>query len=179
MIYYHTPYHVGGNLGKYYNDVCSGLKPGDHVCFTDRDTWFPYPRYGDIIANCVDRGFDLLTCYTNRVARDFQTINKRFWNVEPANAHTTIAADLAKQHGDMIVDVTDEEYTPSGMLLLLSCESWKHYGPFKEEGILYVDTDFGNRVKNQGGRIGLMTGVYVWHYYRNGNIYDQRHLDVK
>ena len=50
MVYYHTPYDVNGNIGRYYNQVMSELPNlSDWVVFTDRDTWFPHPHYGKII----------------------------------------------------------------------------------------------------------------------------------
>ena len=39
---------------------------------------------------------------------------------------------------------------------------------FNESGMLGVDNEFHKKAKSQGLKIGLMQGVYIYHWYRGG-----------
>jgi len=74
-----------------------------------------------------------------------------------------------------VVDVT--YHSPmSGVMLLINKSSWERVGGFKEDKMLSIDNDIHYRIKNAGMKSGLMTGVYVQHWYRGGNKNDKKHL---
>ena len=177
MIYYHTPYAINTNIGNYYNHAMEITpKDDDWVVFTDRDVWFPHPHYGHIIQKYSEtKEYGLLTCMTNRVGEDYQTWSKRHWKEESNAKHVEIAKETYDIHGTKIVDITNK--TPlSGMLIMIKKSTWKNSGGFKEDGMLGVDNAIHNSVREIGERVGLMTGLYVWHYYRNGDGQDTSHL---
>lgn len=177
MIYYHTPYDLNGNLGEYYNKVMSELpSPQDWVVFTDRDTWFPHPHYGKIIELYSKQNeYGLLTCQTNRVGTPYQCFNGKYWNLESNLEHTKLAEGLYLKHNTEIADITN--LSPlSGMLIMLKKSTWISSGGFKNNGLLGVDNSIHQNVVKRGGKVGMMLGMYVWHYYRNGNKKDKKHL---
>ena len=176
MVYYHTPYDTSGNIGRYYNQVMSELpKLSDWVVFTDRDTWFPHPHYGKIIELYTkQKNYGLLTCLTNRVGTRYQCVQD-MWNEENNLNHVKFAEGLYLSNGAEIQDITNNSPI-SGMLIMLNKETWLNSGGFKNDGLLGVDNSIHNNVVNKGGKVGLMTGMYIYHYYRNGVISDKKHL---
>lgn len=181
MIYYHTPYATNGKIGEYYNQAVN-ICPSDDdwVCFTDRDVWFPHHHYGHIIEEySKTTEYGLLTCKTNRVGPSYQNCNGAYWHEESNNKHVEIAESMYKEHGLKITDITDTIPYISGMLMMIKKSTWKKSGGFPVIGYpnnLFIDNDIHIAVKKCGERVGLMEGVYVWHYYRNGVPSDMEHL---
>jgi GT2 family glycosyltransferase len=64
----------------------------------------------------------------------------------------------------------------SGVMILLKKSMWEKVGGFKEEKMLTVDNDIHIKVRNAQGKVGLMQGIYLQHWYRGGNIKDIKHL---
>ena len=148
----------------------------DWVVFTDRDVWFPHPKYGDIIDGySKNQEYGLLTCFTNRIGNSYQCQNGKYWKVESNLEHVEIANKMFDDYGYEILDITNKRRM-SGMLIMLKKSTWKSSGGFKEDGLLGVDNTILMNVRSSGGKAGLMMGVYVWHYYRNGNKKDKSHL---
>ena len=183
MIYYHTPYDSTGCIGKYYNKAVSVCEHDDDwVVFTDRDVWFPHPHYGKIIeAYSKTTEYGLLTCITNRVGPDYQTHGGKYWKIENNAEHVKIAHKLYEENKISITDVTNNVPYISGMLMMIKKSTWKKCGGFKESGAmgpnnLFIDNDLHIAVKKCGDKVGVMNGVYVWHYYRNGITNDKDHL---
>lgn len=153
-----------------------GVNIDDWVCFTDRDTWFPHAKYGKIIDQYTKQNeFGLLTCQTNRVGTMYQCFEKKYWDVESSKRHVEIAEGLFLKHNTDIQDITLKA-PMSGMLILISKRTWLSCDGFKKTGLLGVDNSIHYAVRNKGGKVGMMLGVYVWHYYRNGNQKDRKHL---
>jgi hypothetical protein len=50
--------------------------------------------------------------------------------------------------------------------MMFQKKTWKKYGGFKGNGLFGVDTRFSRDVLRSGNMIGLMEGVYGFHYYR-------------
>lgn len=176
MIYYHTPYDLNGNLGNYYNKVMSEIGADDWAVFTDRDVWFPDPHYGELLHEISkQKQYGLLTCKTNRVGTDYQTFNRKYWDLEPMSAHVDLAIKLRKEHGTKIKNITLQPPL-SGVLIMLSKEAWLKTKGFKNTGLLGVDNSIHHEARKAGVGVGLMEGMYVWHYYRNGVQSDISHL---
>jgi Na+-translocating ferredoxin:NAD+ oxidoreductase RnfG subunit len=84
-------------------------------------------------------------------------------------------------NGTKVLDMTDN--TPmSGHLILLQKKTWSKIGKFKEDMLVGFDNEIHYSVKREGLKIGLMTGIYLYHWYRGGDGYDKFHIinaDVK
>ena len=64
----------------------------------------------------------------------------------------------------------------SGVMILISKKTWKSIGKFTENRMLGIDNDIHKKVRQNGLRVGLMKGIYLYHWYRNGNINNKEHL---
>ena len=178
MIRYITPWASDKNLSKVYNDELMALPSDDDwICFTDRDTYFPHPNYGahiEAIVNKHGNTYKLLTCMTNRVGTGYQCI-KNAWTIEKGLAHEDKAKSLWYAKGVLVDDITD--LSPiSGMLILVQKRLLTEGRLLKDGLLLGADNEFHYIAKEQGAKVGLMKGVYVYHYYRNGQRDNKKHL---
>ena len=176
MIYYFTPYSTEKNIGKYYNDCLEMIPDGCWACFVDGDAMFTTPNFGHQLEEIINeyKDFDLFTCVTNRVGTRYQCVDG-LWNVEDMTTHRNVGKMLQLNKRLVVEDITD--YAPlSGVLMLVKKSAWKESQGFKEAGLLGVDNSIHYAIRNIGGKVGLMHGIYVQHYYRGGIPQNNDHL---
>lgn len=174
MIYYFTPSSTDKNLGMAYNLYAQLLKTDDWMCLQDRDVMFLQEDYLHIIQETVDKHpeVSLFTCLTNRVGNPRQCYKGEISEDPNILNHY----DIAKSLGSQRTDVVYTENVISGHLMLIQKKTWSKIGGAKN-GLLSVDNDISRKVLASGGKIGIMQGLYVFHYYRmkSGRL-DKSHL---
>ena len=172
------PWTSDRNLSGFYNREIMSLPSDDSwVLFTDRDTYFPHPFYGKHIEAIINRHgntFDLLTCMTNRVGTDYQCV-RGMWSAEHGLTHEDRAKSLWLAQGVAIDDITDRSPI-SGMAILVKKKLLIDGGLIKDGLLLGADNEFHYIAQQSGKKVGLMKGVYLYHYYRNGNPANKKHL---
>jgi len=176
VIYYFTPYSTDKNLGKYYNSCLELIPDGCWACFVDGDAMFTTPNFGHQIQEIVEANseFDLFTCMTNRVGTKYQCVDG-LWEVEDMLTQRNFGKMFQLNKRLEVEDITNNAPL-SGVLMLVKKSAWSASQKFKENGLLGVDNSIHYAIRNINGRVGLMKGVYVQHYYRGGNINDRSHL---
>ena len=176
MIYYFVPYSTTKNLGEYYNNCMAIIPSGSWGCFIDGDAMFTTPDFGHQLEEIINQNkdYDLFTCMTNRVGTKYQCLEGA-WEVDDMTTHRNIGKFLQLNKRLEVEDITNEA-PMSGVLMLLKKSAWFNSNRFKEAGLLGIDNSIHYAIRNAGGKVGIMKGVYVQHYYRNGNINDKRHL---
>ena len=170
MIYTLTPYYPG-DLGKAYNDSIEALPKDSLICLIDSDVMFLHSKWGEQLReyHFLNNEYDLLTCYTNRVGNLEQCFKGEISNNKDITYHYTIAALLSQR----VPKIIPLKNPISGMVMFFSRKTWKKVGGFKEGGILGIDNDFSSKCN----KVGLMTTVYAFHYYRlHKKISDKTHL---
>lgn len=181
MIVYHQPYDLHKNIGEYYNAAMAPLAPGDWCCFTDADAVFTTPNYGSQVAEILSaraepEGYGLLYAVTNRIGCDWQLASCVDRSVDDMAYHRRMGKERQDEHGITVREVTGKQRGGSGFLILVRKDAWAKAGGFKESGMLGVDWAFFESAKKAGVRVGLMPGVYLYHWYRGGNQADTSHL---
>jgi len=166
MLYFLTPYSLDGNLGKAYNK-CMELLPNDDdwACLTDGDILFLDNTYGQHIQECITRYPDtqLFTCVTNRVGKKKQLHQGHFSDVSDIKVHRRLAISLKKE---LSTDSAIIKAPLSGYLLVIQKKTWKKLRFTETKKQLGVDDDFTKRLQANGGKMRIMMGLYVFHYYR-------------
>ena len=176
MIYYFVPYSTEKNLGKYYNDCLELIPDGCWACFIDGDAMCTTSNFGHQLEEIIKehKDFDLFTCMTNRVGTKYQCIDGA-WEIEDMNTHRNMGKFLQLNKRLEVEDITNNAPL-SGVLMLVKKSAWSASQKFKEAGLLGIDNSIHYAIRNIGGKVGLMKGFYVQHYYRSGNINDNKHL---
>jgi len=171
MVKYEIPYNTDTNIGVYYNESVSRLpSDDDYVCFVDGDTIFTTNKWGHQIEDIIrihGENFGLFTCVTNRLGRIEQTIANT-WESDDMKFHRNVGEILYKKNYSNVVDITKGK-PMGGVMIMIRKGVWKKVGGFPEKGLLGVDNEIFFRVKNKGLRIGMLSGVYLYHWYRGGN----------
>ncbi len=164
-----TPYssdYPSCNLGAVYNEAMERLAEDDWACLLDHDACFTTSSWFSVIEELISvvPENSLLTVSTNRVGSEWQLVT----GIEPNNHdfkyHRSIGSNLEEQYGLKIEEVTS--LSPlSGVVMILSKRTWINMGGFCD-GFLGVDTDAHRRIAGIGGKVFLIPGLYVYHWYR-------------
>ena len=177
-------YHPEKKLAVAYNQIMERMYPDDWVCFLDHDAMFTtygwYNQIQEIIEGHPNGG--LFAAMTNRIGvriqvpdaeRSKQVLEEYGGPVFtiPTNPHDIpfhrkFGSDLAKKRYAAVTDITNR--MSNGVVMVTSKKMWEKVGGFNEEreGLGGCDTDYHRDVKKKGGKVYLMQGVYVYHWYR-------------
>lgn len=176
-IWYSTPGRGDKNIGKAFNDFCSLIKDDeDWICLRDGDTMFLQPFWTKQIEDVIAKHgseYQLFGCMTNRLNDGHQLhLGKRSEETD-IMYHKQVADYYFKDHYD---EVGDAPFV-AGMFLLFQKKLWNEI-KFLENSI-HFDRLFSESVKGKGYKIGLLKGLYIFHYYRMGSSnpgFDYKHL---
>ena len=174
MIHTYIPYcpkSLGQDLGWAYNNFMENVADDDWVCFLDHDAMFTtmhwYHQLEEIVSENPDGG--LFTVVTNRIGNPAQKFKGLH---DPDNhdmrIHRKAGEAIKTRYGNKVTDLTNEREI-SGLVMLVSKKVWQDVGGFKS-GFLSVDNDMHRKCRDNGYKVYLMDGVYVYHWYRgDGN----------
>ena len=177
-IYYSVPFNCQKNIGMYYNEFINLLpNDNDYACFFDADTIITTSDYGCLIEQVIKEHpeYDMFTCYTNRVCCDWQIHPLVDKQTNDIAYHMKFGKQLKDLNGSKIIDVTNNSLF-SGMFFIVKKSSWKRIGGAITKGMLGVDNDIHQKIKKHGLKFGLITGMYIYHWYRNNNSNSINHL---
>jgi len=164
-VYYSTPAASDKNIGRAYNEFC-GLVPDpeDWIVLRDGDTMFLTPHWMKQIEDVISihgQHYQLFGCMTNRLASQWQRPNPANFDDPNILNHAQIAHKLLEEKYSV---VTNHNRQIAGMFMMFQKKTWDKI-KFRENSI-YFDTEFSHDVISQGGKIGLMQGLYLFHFYR-------------
>lgn len=165
-IHYSSPYSTEKNFGKAMNDFCALVPDGDWICIIDGDVLFLTPDWGKQIEEVVQlhgSNYSLFGCLTNRLARPIQRYNHEFCENHDIRYHYQIAEQQRAEHYAEVTDITRTRLV-AGMFMLFPKKIWNKIK--FEENTHHFDDRFSKEVVKQGGRLGLIQGLYVYHWYR-------------
>lgn len=176
MLIFGTPYSTERDIGKSYNRFMARFSDEDWVCFTDGDSMFTTHYFGHQIQEVIDANpeYSTFTCMTNRVMTPYQR-DMKYWAVNDMSSHWDIGANYWDTWHTEVQDITDEQPF-SGVMILTQVKTWRDLGGFPEGAMLGIDNAYHLANQKAGLKVGLMKGIYLMHYYRNGNPNDKQHL---
>lgn len=163
-IHYIQPYAVDKNYGRAYNEACARVPQGDWICIRDGDSMLLRPEWGKQLLHIIENHghrYALLGCMTNRLRNPEQLYNGEFSRDPDVRNHKVIADHLYEQHYG---DVKDCNGPVAAMMMLFHRSTWDRV-KFQENCINF-DVLFSDDIRRLGGRLGIMQGVYCFHYYR-------------
>ena len=166
LIRYVTPYSLDGNLADAMNYEISISPQGSFVCFMDRDTIILDGKYGHRINDIIAKnGVAFYTCMTNRTNCAWQRLklitNEDQHLKNDISHHTMLANNLLSVIGGEVEDHTHGQLW-SGHFMVCPVDLWT---PLALRGLLGVDNEIHRLARDNGHRVLLMTGVYLFHWY--------------
>jgi len=164
-VWYSAPADPQKNIGRAYNEFCD-LVPGedDWICLRDQDSLM-WPELAlkqiEDVLELHGSSYQLLGCVTNRLASTYQ----RPFPEDYEDPSVLTAYNRALWlHNNRYSEVSDHGRPIAGLFMLFQKKTWLRH-PFAEH-TYDADRLFSEAVMRSGGRIGLMQGLYVFHYYR-------------
>ena len=178
-IHYLTPYATDGNIGRALNEAISLIpSASDWVVIRDGDTSFTVNHWGKQIEHVLHTHGDKYAIYgamTNRIRSKHQRIEGMFDEFDMREHWKTGEKLEYENYGR----VKDGGTGVAGFFMAFRKSTWEKT-PFRENEKTF-DTLFCKDVRKAGGKIGLMTGVYIFHFYRplsDDPANDTSHLDI-
>ena len=173
MIYYLTPFDNQKNIGRSHNIHCACVPNSDDwICITDSDVLFLLPDTKKQISDIIERhDFDVYGCLTNRIGSPHQQADGFSENTDILY-HKKIAQKLQKER---YFDVKETKINIAGFLMVFQKKTWEKY-KFSDNSIRF-DSEFTDKVMRDGGKLGVMQGVYVFHDYRLGQNNPKFYID--
>jgi len=172
------PWNTSKNIGKSYNEIINLIQENDWVCFLDGDAVHTTNFFGSRIEEtvCNNPDYSMFTCYTNRVWCSWQIAPDVDIASNDQKYHREFGESLWQKNQTKVIDVTFEKDPMSGVLVLINKKTWKIVGGFIEQGMMTVDNDMFYKIRKNNMKTGLMTGIYVQHWYRNGDNRNREHF---
>lgn len=181
MIYSTIPWDSSKNIGKYYNKFMSILPSNDDfACFTDSDASFTTNYYGKDLETYINK-YPECGCFVamaNRIGCKWQQQPGVEWLNNDMKFHRAMGESIALNSNYIIEDVSNvpRGEVLGGFLILIKKSVWKKVGGFKETGMLGIDNDLHWKCMDNNEKVYLMKGVYLYHWYRGGDMTNKQHL---
>ncbi len=162
------PYAEDWNLGQAYNEVMGSLPEDGWACLLDHDAMFTTGVWYRQLVDAIKREPQgTFTGITNRIGqlRDeegWQQIGGLDRDCHDIALHRKIGTEMVEL--PHLLDVTDDRLM-AGVMILMSKESWKAMGYFKE-GLRGVDYAAHIALKKAGRKVFCIQGLYIYHWKR-------------
>jgi len=176
MIYYNIGWDMEKNIGKAYNRFMEMLpNQDDYACFLDGDAMFLTSDFGTQLENIIvyNPQYKLLTCLTNRVGCPYQ-ISRGCPDHDDIKDHRQYATHIQNTHQYKVENIETyklphyKNFHISGVLMLIEKGTWEKIGKFNTEGMLGIDNNIHKKAIENNIKVGIMEGVYIYHWYRGG-----------
>ena len=177
MIWFFTPYAHDKKflaaIDLYFNLVAN---PNDWVVIMDGDTAFLRPDFGDVINRYTKQFPDtgLFTCMASRCHYGIQVPDGVDMENDSIRYHRTIAdIQSTMDHGK--TDIIERKI--AGHLMVIRKSTWTRirtevYRTASSKYILGVDTKISNAILAAGLKIRLIRELYIFHYLRLAEGFD-------
>jgi len=168
-VHYISPYRPDKNIGLAINEAVKALIPGtvyydEWIVHIDQDAmWLLPDSKAQVERILTATPYDVLGCMTNRIRSREQLVGGVFNEDDRIREHIKIAEACRANAGDMV-----KECYSGVVAAFCTCfrvSVWETVGGF-EEGTITFDSVFCRRSRELGYKIGIMSGVYIFHNYR-------------
>lgn len=164
MIHYISPYRSDKNIGKAINDAIKQLNanPENWICHCDMDVLWLRPDSKKQLEEILETtDFDILGPLTNRLSMNHQLMGGMFYEYDMCK-HAECANVLNDANYGKVVQIQD---ILAAFCLCFRVSTWQKLGGFYENSLQF-DSLFSIDARRDKMKIGIMTGIYVFHAYR-------------
>lgn len=152
------PFDQECNIGREYNIVVAEQPDDAWIILRDQDT-LPFEGFAKQVYSMIQNnpGYDLIGCMTNRLNVNEQLV-KGMFDEDSVTAHLNKAKELYSTQ-------VKEAKLVAGLCMIFPKSTWVKVGGFVEKS-KYFDRIFCEKIRRGKGRIGIATGLYLFHLYR-------------
>ena len=152
------------DIGGEYNRLISKIDD-EWIFIKDGDSLFLTSDYGDRINKIIDSNeqFDVIGAITNRISVDSLRSTVDILCEPDMDNHIRTSNELWSKNGTMVTETKD---TVAAFCMFFRREVWEK-SKFKENSIVF-DREFCKDAIDNGFKIGIAQGLYLFHLYRWG-----------
>lgn len=164
-VHYISPFSVEKNIGLAINEAVRAIRysPDDWFVLTDHDMLWLLPDSKAQVERILrETDYDVLGCMTNRIRSTEQLIDGFFNQDDHIGNHIILTQLIRNANIDSVKECLG---ALAAFMLCFRVSVWEYVAGFTEESITF-DTQFCRAARESGFKLGIMTGVYVWHSYR-------------
>jgi hypothetical protein len=171
MIWFFIPYAFDRKLFEAWDrNMNLVTNPEDWICMMDGDVAFFRNDFGHHMQRYIEKYPDiaLFSCYASRSGTPYMMPENNLFPEKNIVIHAMRAERCARKHA-IEIEYLDKRVT--GHLMCMQKATWlKSRESIKEKcsgrELYGIDTIVSIQILADGGKIGLMKGLYVFHYYR-------------
>lgn len=161
------PYEPNGKLCTACNRIMETTQ-APWVLILDHDVYLCNPFWYQICLHTVSKiGYKAgwITCVTNNIANGKQLAPGVNRKTDDLIYHINFGAEIWKKNGLSVKRVSGNL---SGLFILTHKQAWLDAGGFKSRGgnEMCVDTNYAKDLQEAGYKLYVMTGLYVYHYWK-------------
>jgi len=155
------------NLGNTYNQYMELLpNDDDWACFLDHDAvWTTnnwYVQLQKVVEDEKNKEYGLYSVLCSKIGNSHQMLQRSAGNHD-YSYHRKLGEKQEKEH---FAEVTEAIRQISGVVMLTQKKIWKEVGGFLNRGFFGRDTSYHGLITQAGYKVGIIQGVYVYHWYR-------------
>lgn len=165
-IFYISPFSVEKNIGGAINQAIRDLRyePDDWIVHCDQDMMWLLPDSKAQVERILrSTDFDILGCMTNRLRLPQQLVGGKFIENDKIRDHIALAKKCRENAGDY---VKMSNGVVAAFMLCFRVSIWEKVGGFVEDVLNFDIQLCWEAQKICDAKIGIMSGVYVFHGYR-------------
>jgi len=187
----YAPKEHDRDLAWAYNHYMSQLPgDGDWACFIDHDAMFTTADWYNQMSEIVEKHPEY-SCFvgaSNRLYAEWQVPDGIDRDNHDILYHRRIGRDLREMNYGRVIDVTECANLPalptespfSGVVILYKKAAWKKV-PFRQmepKRLTGVDNLLHLDLRDKGHKVGLMSGIYVYHWHRAKDIIEETDPEI-
>lgn len=156
----HSPPNIGGAINLAINQL--NADQSDWICLLDHDVMFLRPDSKKQLEEILEStDFDILGTATNRLAMSHQLVPGMF-DVTDIRDHVKCADAMHEANYGQVFQIDD---ILAAFCLCFRVTTWIKLGGFHER-LLQFDSLFCAAARCSKMKLGICTGIYVFHAYR-------------
>ena len=179
MISFIIPLDSDKNIARSYQKELLD-SDSEWVCFIDGDAIFTSSFFGKQLEECIRANpeYSMFTCMTNRIGNPRQRAGFCEVKSNDYHYHRRIGSNYWTINHTECDDITTG-VPASGVLMLIKREDSLSIlqGLSDQKGMLGIDNYIHLKLSEAGFRIGLLKGIYMYHYYSNWDGINPRNSD--
>jgi glycosyltransferase involved in cell wall biosynthesis len=164
VVHYIQPYSIEKNIGCAINAAIRQLNTPDTdwICLLDHDVMFLRPDSKKQLQEILETtDYDILGTATNRLAIANQLVPEMFDEYD-IRKHIECANAMHEANYGKVIPLND---ILAAFCLCFRVSTWQKLGGFKENSLQF-DSLFCYAARSLKMKLGIMTGIYVFHAYR-------------
>ena len=155
-----SPPNIGGSINQAIEQLHADGE--DWIILTDHDVcWLRSDSKRQLISILETTEYDVLGPVTNRLSMPHQVIDGMF-DVMSFDEHVRVGNYLHERNYGQVISTSD---ILAAFCLCFRVSTWRSLGCFLENSIQF-DSVFSCDAINKGYKLGIMSGIYLWHSYR-------------